>query len=195
MNTFQKLSIFKQTVEAVQYIHQSGYLHRDIKPENILLDKNLQVKLCDFGWSCVYNPKKERKSLCGTNEYMAPEIFQSLNQNKKIDVWSLGILLYELFHGRLPFENFEDHQIKNIPYDMKLDWNLIDLMKKCLHKDPSKRISTKKILLHPIFQPQIRKSLKNNKVKNSRERIHRINQKKKIERNIFGDITNKNEHS
>ena len=70
-----KLKFFHQTALAVQYIHKRGIMHRDIKPENILLDSNFNVKLCDFGWSILYKPHESRTTICGTYEYMAPEIF------------------------------------------------------------------------------------------------------------------------
>ncbi len=78
-------------------------MHRDIKPENILLNEFLVVKLCDFGWSAVFNESENRETLCGTYEYMAPEVFQQKKQTKKTDIWALGILLYELFHGCAPY--------------------------------------------------------------------------------------------
>ena len=78
-------------------------MHRDLKPENILLDKDYNIKLCDFGWSALYADDVLRETMCGTFEYMAPEIYKRKNQTKKTDVWSLGILLYELFHGHPPF--------------------------------------------------------------------------------------------
>lgn len=71
-------------------------MHRDLKPENLLLDENLNVKLCDFGWSVEFTEKRNRHTLCGTYEYMAPEIFTGQSQTIKADIWSLGILLFEL---------------------------------------------------------------------------------------------------
>lgn len=86
----KSLRIFHQCVSAVKYIHDKNIMHRDLKPENILLDSNFNAKLCDFGWSAEYNEKVSRESICGTAEYMAPEIFQKKSQTKKTDVWSLG---------------------------------------------------------------------------------------------------------
>lgn len=87
----------------MHYIHSKDIIHRDLKPENILLDKNMQVKVCDFGWSAIYKEQECRKTMCGTSEYMAPEIFLNQKQSKKTDVWALGILLYELYHKKAPF--------------------------------------------------------------------------------------------
>ena len=91
----------------MKYIHSKGIVHRDIKPENILLDKNTDVKLCDFGWSALQ--ADIWKTFCGTYEYMAPEIFENFTYNYSVDIWSLGILLYELFHGHSPFYKFLEH--------------------------------------------------------------------------------------
>lgn len=78
-------------------------MHWDLKPENILVDKDKNIKLADFGWSAVYKENEIRETVCGTCEYMAPEIFQKKRQTKMTDIWALGILLYELFHGYAPF--------------------------------------------------------------------------------------------
>ena len=93
--------IFHQVCDGIEYLHAKNIIHRDIKPENILIDHRGDVKLCDFGWSAVNRPS--RKTFCGTYEYMAPEIFENKKYNHKVDIWSLGILLFELLHGHSPF--------------------------------------------------------------------------------------------
>lgn len=92
-----------QTALAVSYLHDRNIIHRDIKPENILLDENFNVKLCDLGWGCLHD-EGYRKSICGTYEYMSPEIVLKRQHNNKVDIWCLGILLYEMLHGSPPFE-------------------------------------------------------------------------------------------
>ena len=84
------LKIFYQTTKAIQYMHSKGILHRDLKPENILLDDFNNAKLCDFGWSVELSAQYRRQSLCGTTEYMAPEIYGKQKQTEKTDVWALG---------------------------------------------------------------------------------------------------------
>lgn len=86
-----KIKIFIQTLQATEYMHKKGFLHRDLKLENILLTENLDARLCDFGWAVEKHHPKRRKSMCGTVEYMAPEVFQRKPHTIKVDVWALGI--------------------------------------------------------------------------------------------------------
>ena len=68
------MNIFISVCESVQFMHDNKMIHRDIKPENILLDKNLEPKLCDFGWSIELKKNEKRQTFCGTYEYMSPEV-------------------------------------------------------------------------------------------------------------------------
>ena len=97
--------IYKKICLGVQAIHKAGIVHRDLKPENILLNKDLEPKICDFGWSTEIGKTEERGTFCGTYEYMAPEIYENEKYNGSVDVWSMGVLLYEMFHGYSPFGN------------------------------------------------------------------------------------------
>jgi aurora kinase len=94
------LRFFYQAALSIQYLHSKSIMHRDIKPENLLLDSDFNIKLCDFGWSCYTDSKDVRKSVCGTYDYMAPEIVTIREHSFKADLWSLGIVLYELLHGK-----------------------------------------------------------------------------------------------
>ena len=98
------LRFFYQIARAVQYLHERNILHRDIKPENVLFDSEFSVKLCDFGFACQLRPGEQQTLVCGTYEYMAPEMVDNqykISQSFKIDVWCLGLLLFEMLHGEL----------------------------------------------------------------------------------------------
>ena len=97
-----KLNYIYSIIDAIAYLHQKKIMHRDIKPENILIDKHDQVFLSDFGIATYVNDN--RRTFCGSNDYMAPEIIQGKEYNEKVDIWSLGILIYELLTGEVPFE-------------------------------------------------------------------------------------------
>ncbi|CAJ0839049.1 4289_t:CDS:10 [Entrophospora sp. SA101] len=92
-----------QMAGALAYLHQKHIIHRDIKPENLLLGSNDELKIADFGWS-VHAPSQRRRTFCGTLDYLPPEIIEYQTHNSKIDLWSLGVLCYELLSGSPPFE-------------------------------------------------------------------------------------------
>ena len=151
---------FSQVVNAVYFLHKNNLVHRDIKPENILIQKN-KIKLCDFGWCCLESNIK-KNDFCGTFEYMAPEIIKEMPYGKPVDIWALGILLYEMYYGFSPFRSINENNNevidnimkkklifsnnKNIPNDMK------DLICHMLEYDIKKRYDINQVISHCWLQ-------------------------------------------
>jgi len=148
---------FYQACSAIQYIHENDILHRDIKPENLLLDKNYNLKLCDFGWSARRITEK-RTTFCGTYEYMAPEIVYKKTYDYRVDIWSLGVLLYELIHKEAPYKGRSLEEIckslskPQITFSPNIHPEAKDLIVKILKPNPQDRLSVQQILEHPYVK-------------------------------------------
>lgn len=152
------LRFFREVVKAVAYLHQRKLVHRDIKPENVLLDENRRVKLCDFGFSAPIQAGEKRDTFCGTQQYLPPEIVMGHEQTDKVDIWCLGVLLFELIHKRVPFTNksipvYLDAVAKrNISFISKVSPAAKKLILSCLEMDPSKRPTAVQILSESLMQ-------------------------------------------
>lgn len=136
-------------------MHKQGLIHRDIKPENILIKEGNIVKICDFGWCVQTDASSPRSTFCGTLEYMAPEMINNTPHNHTLDIWALGILLYELVHGRAPFTGAQPREIGDkirrgaVRFKPSCTDEFKDLVLALLQATPADRIPLIKVFDHP----------------------------------------------
>ena len=153
-----------QIANGLKYLHKYGIVHRDLKPDNIMMTEQSEkgiLKIMDFGLSKIVGPNDTLHEGYGTLSYVAPEVLLRTPYNKEIDMWSMGIILYQMLCGKLPFTgNKEEIIAKKIVFEpLEFDedlWELrsrkvIDLIKKCLEKEPEDRIKIDEFLNHPWF--------------------------------------------
>uniref|UniRef100_A0AC11CVN4 Microtubule affinity regulating kinase 2 n=1 Tax=Ovis aries TaxID=9940 RepID=A0AC11CVN4_SHEEP len=142
-----------QIVSAVQYCHQKFIVHRDLKAENLLLDADMNIKIADFGFSNEFTFGNKLDTFCGSPPYAAPELFQGKKYDgPEVDVWSLGVILYTLVSGSLPFDGQNLKELRErvlrgkyrIPFYMSTDCE--NLLKKFLILNPSKRGTLEQIM-------------------------------------------------
>ena len=152
-------SIMKDVISATYFLHYMNppIIHRDIKPENVLLNEGIVAKLTDFGWSNYIQEDKERKTVCGTPIYLAPEIIKEQGHDERVDIWCIGVLLFELITGTVPFKGNDIETLKSNILHLRIAWpkemnpDAKDLISKILKLDPSQRISLEDMLEHPFF--------------------------------------------
>lgn len=149
-----------QLAGALDYCHKKHVIHRDIKPENLLLGRNGELKIADFGWS-VHTPNSRRTTLCGTLDYLPPEMIEGKAHDETVDIWSLGVLTYEFLVGRPPFET-EGHNETyrkiakvDIRYPTWMDPEAKDLISKLLVKNPKGRLPLLQVLSHSFIKKHI----------------------------------------
>ncbi|WWC62733.1 uncharacterized protein I303_105330 [Kwoniella dejecticola CBS 10117] len=144
-----------QMADALSYLHKKHVMHRDIKPENLLIGLKGELKIADFGWS-VHAPSNRRNTLCGTLDYLPPEMVEGKEHTAAVDLWALGVLCYEFLSGNPPFEDHSGHaatykRIRNV--DLHIPSSVSpeagDLIKKLLRYNPEDRLALSEVLVHP----------------------------------------------
>lgn len=151
------LRFLLQVARAVSYLHALGIAHRDIKPENVLLDEDMNAKLCDFGWATALHTQAQT-IMCGTFEYMAPEVCYGDQQTLKMDVWSLGVLLFELLHGWPPFkansieELRQKFEVSGVEITAAMTPTTRSLLASMLKSKPGNRPRVDEVVTHPALQ-------------------------------------------
>ena len=152
-------SILKDVISAIYYLHHMNppIIHRDIKPENILINNEMKAKLTDFGWSNYLDTFSKRTTMCGTPVYLAPELVNNTGHDHRVDIWCIGVLMFELLTGHPPWMGEDVQTLKYNISRMKINWqkhmdpDAVDLIKKILRYNPEERISLRNMLIHPFF--------------------------------------------
>lgn len=182
---------FWQILSAVEYCHNRRVVHRDLKAENLLMDNGMNIKIADFGFSNYYSPGEQLATWCGSPPYAAPEVFEGKKYTgPEIDIWSLGVVLYVLVCGALPFDGSSLHTLRDrvlsgrfrIPYFMSSDCE--SLIRKMLVLDPTKRYTVEQIKRHRWMSeeaPRLLPSTGDHKQAEPNEQILRLMQSLGIE--------------
>ena len=153
-------SIIKDVAKSVYFLHKMNppIIHRDIKPENVLMDENYNIKLTDFGWSNYLDNEEKRSTVCGTPIYLAPEMINRKGHDERVDIWCIGVLLFELSTGRVPFQGNNIDVLKYNIRNMKISWpsdidrEAKDLISNILKYNPNDRLTVEEILRHPFIE-------------------------------------------
>ena len=166
-----------ELVLALDFLHKNNMVYRDLKPENILLDTKGHIKLTDFGLSKILETEDDKAyTICGTPQYLAPEVILKKGYDKAVDWWSLGCVMYEMLTGKLPFPIKKGTKLsrriyqQQVDFPKKIDNNAKDLMQKLLIVDPNARLGSgpeggEKIKNHPFFKGINWKNVQDRKIK------------------------------
>jgi serine/threonine protein kinase len=160
--------LFAQIVGAVYYAHSLNCIHRDLKLENILLDKKRNAKLSDFGFTRECEARSHLETVCGTTVYMAPELIEKKKYDGfKIDIWALGVILYTMLYGGMPFDDEDEVRTQFMimndepKYGEDIPQEAVLLIKRLLNKDPLRRPSALEILNDPFLEPHSLNQIEN----------------------------------
>lgn len=160
LNEKEAKHIFLQVLDGVNYLHRHKIIHRDLKPENMIIDDTGSVKIIDFGFAGIFEYGEFCEVHCGSPYYASPEMVNSAPYiGPEVDIWSLGVILYSMVHGKQPFQGTEVKTVySNIlkcDYKLcdKLSPDLCDLISKMICLDVEKRLTTYEISIHKWFIP------------------------------------------
>ncbi|XP_070585461.1 aurora kinase B [Erythrolamprus reginae] len=163
-NEQRTATYIEELSDALLHCHSKKVIHRDIKPENLLLGLMGELKIADFGWS-VHAPSLRRKTMCGTLDYLPPEMIEGHPHNEKVDFWCIGILCYECLVGNPPFESQSHSETyrRIVSIDLKFPPYVTegarDLISKLLRYNPASRLSLEEVLQHPWLKAHSKRVL------------------------------------
>ncbi|XP_064357188.1 aurora kinase C-like [Dromaius novaehollandiae] len=157
-------TLMEELADALLYCHAKKVIHRDIKPENLLMGLKGELKIADFGWS-VHAPSLRRKTMCGTLDYLPPEMVEGRTHDEKVDLWCLGVLCYELLAGHPPFESASHADTYrritkvDLHFPPALPDGARDLIGRLLRHSPGERLPLRGVLQHPWVRAHSRRVL------------------------------------
>ncbi|XP_028654089.1 aurora kinase B [Erpetoichthys calabaricus] len=163
-NDQRSATYMEELADALQYCHANKVIHRDIKPENLLLGFRGELKIADFGWS-VHAPSLRRNTMCGTLDYLPPEMIEGKSHNEKVDLWCIGVLCYEFLVGNPPFEtaSYSETYKRITKVDLKfpsiVSPGAQDLISKLLRHEPTMRLSLQGVKEHSWVKANSRRML------------------------------------
>lgn len=158
----QAIPIVSQISAALTYCHKQNICHRDIKPDNVLIGKKGIVKLADFGCAFKNNDgvKIQRRTLCGTIEYLPPEMVDGLLYDEQVDSWMLGVLIFEIIVGTTPFSAGEESEVLErisscyYEFPLTVSKSAQDLISCLLRKRSDERLRVDEVQNHPWIMDQ-----------------------------------------
>jgi serine/threonine protein kinase len=157
----QMAAVTKECLEALQFLHNKNIIHRDVKSDNVLVGFDGSVKLTDFGFCAqLATTESLRTTMVGTPYWMSPEVIKKLKYDRKVDIWSLGILLIEMIDGSPPYINeqpframckiamLEEPPSINPESQSRISRDAKNFLERCLTIDPKKRADTTELIQH-----------------------------------------------